>query len=121
MSRLYFCPNCGASITYGCRFCTNCGIGIDRQMQQIMPNNSSCGCQYSNNQQGWNQQYAQGPLYNQASTGREQNPNRKHHANDNYNNATQQRNHKTGNATKLMRTEIMEIVNELLDRQIRYN
>ena len=35
MSQKYFCPNCGASLDQGAKFCANCGTQIAAQPQQV--------------------------------------------------------------------------------------
>jgi len=37
MQQIYFCPNCGAPIGYSNRFCGNCGVNLQWEIQQAQP------------------------------------------------------------------------------------
>jgi hypothetical protein len=55
---MYYCPNCNNPVTYGDKFCGNCGFYFDWPTpQQQMPPPYQQGSQYSYNQPpGWGQQ-----------------------------------------------------------------
>ena len=100
MWRLYFCPNCKARIAYGYRFCGSCGVKLDWLIQQMTPEPSS---------------------HNQSLVGRDQNQYQKCHKNDNRDAATQQKDQPTDSTIPPMRTEILKLLAELFDKQIKYN
>jgi hypothetical protein len=43
MQQIYFCPNCGAPIVYSNRFCGNCGVHLQWELQQAQPESLSTG------------------------------------------------------------------------------
>jgi hypothetical protein len=91
MQRMYFCPNCRAPVAYGYRFCSNCGVKLEWLIQQMMPKSSS---------------------HDQALVGGDQ---------KRYQHWHMENHQPSGSATKPMRTEILKLLTELLDKQIKYN
>jgi hypothetical protein len=64
MRRMYLCSQCTSPVVYGDRFCSNCGVELNWQVQHLVSGSSfSDGSCYQHEQQGWNQQSPQ----NQAS------------------------------------------------------
>jgi hypothetical protein len=82
MWRTYSCPNCRARIVYGYRFCGNCGVKLDWQIQQTTTEPSP---------------------HNQSLTRRAQNQ------------------YQASGTTTPIRTEILKLLTEIFDNQIKYN
>ena len=68
MRQMYHCPNCGARLVCGERFCVNCGINLKWVVQQVLPDSSppSCGYQCHTQEQTYGQQE---PEHNQQPEG----------------------------------------------------
>jgi hypothetical protein len=100
MQRMYFCPNCRAPVAYGYRFCSSFGVKLEWLTQEMTPKSSSL---------------------DQSLVGREQNQYQQCHTGGNRDAVTQQKNQQIGSATAPIRTEILKLLTELLDKQIKYN
>jgi len=103
MWQMYFCPNCRAQIVYSQKFCSNCGAQLGwlvQPVKPIMPDPQS---------------------YNQSLIRREPKQNQKCHTHDERNAVTQAHNQQTGRVTTKMRNEIVKLLAEFLDKQIKYN
>jgi len=126
MWQKYFCPNCGATVTYGARFCGKCGADLSRtgvKQMPVQPSPASCGRQYNNQQPEYPQQPGENlpKSYNQEQT--RGSPNQYHEFRpDGYRNITAQRNVSPDNdpSTEL-RTEIFKLLAGLFDEQIEDN
>ena len=125
MWQRYFCPDCGAPVVYGGRFCVNCGANLNQVGVQLpaQPSHPSCGYQYTNQQPEWYQQPGQNQLqpYNQAPAQESPNPCYEHRPNDSHDNTAQQKISPAADTITPIRTEILKLVAELFDKQIEDN
>ena len=112
MQQKYYCPNCGARIVCGERFCMGCGINFTWVMEPLQPQPAQpwYGDQYPGHQQGFDQQW---PMYDQQSR-----LGRKPDLNDN--SLSQRKNSQAGSKIAPISAEISRLLSDF-EKHIKYN
>ena len=88
---MFFCPSCKAPVANGHRFCSNCGVKFDWLIPKPSPHNQSV------------------VHINQSHSPR-------FHIDDNHDAVMQHKNQQGGRVTTPIRTEILNLINELFNK-----
>ena len=137
MWQMYSCPNCGAPVAYGVRFCGNCGSNLSTLAQQLLP--LSAALSHAHQRLNPPQNTVQQRQVYTRQTGWSQQPGRnqqaQRHVPAHRNQKQQQRREIEGNRAAIsqgkgssveaiaepIRAEIIKLMSGLFDKQITRN
>jgi hypothetical protein len=138
MWQMYSCPNCGSPVADGVRFCGNCGSDLSNLAQRLLPSSAavSHAHQYLNQPQnqiqqrqvyirqtGWSQQ----PGHNQPAHSNQipmcgtQKQQQRQEIARNRAVISQRQGSSVEAAAKPIRSEIIKLMSDLFDKQIKRN
>jgi hypothetical protein len=109
MRQQYYCPNCGARLVCGERFCINCGINFTWIMEPAQPQSEPA---WYGNQYPGHQSYQEWPMYDQQ-------PGLDQQSGMNSSSFSQGKNSSGGNAVAPISTEISKMLAEF-EKHIKY-
>ncbi len=138
MPQKYSCSNCSAPVSFGDKFCGNCGISLNWGVHQMPPPSSPLlhGYQDTNQQKTWERQrsqYERRPKWNDHSVQRRHVPDnqksvpgnlnqcQRRYVYNNHSTLSQKNSSSVDSRVKPMSAEISKLLTDFFDKHVKYN